>query len=177
MLKETVEMLSKLKKDNPEIKATTYLSNAGKEVVEYYSLQDELKKISPGQSYEEIIEESRQGSSYFITGRLFKGNYDIVLVSPMTANTVAKVAYGIADSLVSCAVAMACKSKTKVVVLPTDTQKEYNTEIPSTSREKDDLWKMTAYSRKIDLENIEKLRKMEDIIVIEHPDEFLKQIK
>ncbi len=174
MLKETLEVLRDLKHRHPGLKITTHLSEAGKEVVDYYNIYSSLETISDGTAYRELLEENQQGSSFFITGRLFKGNYDLLLVSPMTANTVAKVVYGIADSLVSCAVAMACKSRTPVIALPTDTEKKYQTEIPASRGKKGDVWSVSAYSRRIDLENIEKLRDMDGVTVITRPEEFLE---
>jgi len=104
---------------------TVAFSGAGYEVVKMYGLLDSVNRNSKG-----IILEREQGFSSPVVGRLAKKEYDLVLVSPCTANTVAKVVNGIADSLVSNIVAQAVKSKTPVYVLPTDVEKVQETEIP-----------------------------------------------
>ena len=45
-----------------------------------------------------------QKFSYPITGRLSLGKYDLLIVTPATANTVAKIVHGISDTLVTNAV-------------------------------------------------------------------------
>ena len=178
MLKETFNQFKELKRKYPDLMITTFLSNAGEEVAKFYDIYSALSAISDGSPYGEVFKERRLDSSFFIAGRFYKGNYDLVIVSPMTANTAAKIAHGIADSLISCIVAMACKSRTRVVVLPTDLMPEYKTDIPIIiGGEKDFVRDRVAYSRDIDLDNIEKLRCMEWIRVIDDPMEILRFIQ
>ncbi len=104
---------------------TIAFSRAGYEVAGMYGLLDSVNRYS-----KEIILGQEQGFSSPIVGRLAKKEYDLVIVAPCTANTVAKVVNGIADSLVSNIVAQAVKSKTPIYVLPTDVEKIQETEIP-----------------------------------------------
>ena len=48
------------------------------------------------------------------------GKYDLLIVSPATANTVSKIVYGIADTLVTNAVAQAGKGAVPVYMVPVD---------------------------------------------------------
>ena len=64
--------------------------------------------------------DSNQKFSYPITGRLSLGKYDLLIVSPATANTVSKIVYGIADTLVTNAVAQAGKGAVPVYMVPVD---------------------------------------------------------
>ncbi len=70
--------------------------------------------------YRELATDSNQKFSYPITGRLSLGKYDLLIVSPATANTVAKIVSGIADTLVTNAVAQAGKGAVKTVMVPVD---------------------------------------------------------
>ena len=54
------------------------------------------------------------------TGKLSLGKYDLLIVSPATANTVAKIVTGISDSLVTNAVAQAGKGAVKTLIVPVD---------------------------------------------------------
>jgi len=70
--------------------------------------------------------------SFPITGRLSLGRYDLLIVSPATANTVAKIVHGIADTLVTNAVAQAGKGKVRTIIVPVDLEEgEVETVIPS----------------------------------------------
>lgn len=106
-------------------KITLAFSKAGLEVSQMYGLFSRIKK----NSVDTILEET-QGASYPAIGRLPKKEYDFVIVAPCTANTTAKIAYGLADSLVSNIVAQALKSGIPVYILPTDAEKMQKTRIP-----------------------------------------------
>ncbi len=60
------------------------------------------------------------------------GRYDLLVVSPATANTIAKIVHGIADTLVTNAVAQAGKGKVKTIIMPVDLEEgEIETVLPS----------------------------------------------
>jgi dihydromethanopterin reductase (acceptor) len=77
-----------------------------------------------------VVREQEQGFSSPLVGRLAKGEYDLVIVSPCTANTVAKIVAGIADSLITNVVAQAVKSATPAYIVPTDFEKIQETTVP-----------------------------------------------
>ena len=81
-----------------------------------YGLYERIVNITGGR-YRELATDSNQKFSYPITGRLSLGKYDLLIVSPATANTVAKIVHGIADSLVTNAVAQAGKGAVKTVMV------------------------------------------------------------
>jgi len=103
-----------------EVKVTTFLSRAAEEVIRMYGLSSDVAKISPGGYYEEILTSNNEGASSVTAGRLELPRYSALLVSPCTANTVAKIAHGISDTLITNAVAHAQKGETPVFILPTD---------------------------------------------------------
>ncbi len=106
---------------------TLVFSRAGYEVCRMYGLLSEIET-----KYPDIVLEEKQGASSPLVGRLSRKEYDKVIVAPCTANTSAKIAYGISDSLVSNIVAQAGKCKVPVYVLPTDAVKKQKTHLPVT---------------------------------------------
>lgn len=116
LLNESVQVVEKLA-ENHEV--TVFISGAAEEVLKMYGLYDRVVRLTGGK-YRELATDSNQKFSYPITGRLSLGKYDLLIVSPATANTVAKIVNGIADTLVTNAVAQAAKGAVKTVMVPVD---------------------------------------------------------
>jgi len=96
----------------------------------------------------------------FYAGPLQLGEYDIFLVCPVSANSVAKIVHGIADTLITNCVAQAIKGSMIVHIFPSDQDLE-----PITTSRPDGS-PLVLKIRDIELENIEKLKKMEGIVVV-----------
>jgi dihydromethanopterin reductase (acceptor) len=105
-LDRSYQVFKEIKLRNPEVSVNTFISRAAEEVLRMYGLEQKLIKISGGDYLEEIFRESEQGSS-----------------SP-------KIAYGIADSLVTNAVAQAVKGRVPVYVVPVDIEGSIVSEMP-----------------------------------------------
>ena len=116
LLNESVQLAEKLAKDH---EVTIFLSGAAEDVLKMYGLYERVTRLTGGK-YRELATDSNQKSSYPITGRLSLGKYDLLIVSPATANTVSKIVYGIADTLVTNAVAQAGKGAVKTLMVPVD---------------------------------------------------------
>lgn len=108
LLLESVEAMEEIVSGGHEV--TILLSGAAEEVLRMYGLFERVRKLSGGY-YRELVLESDEGYSFPITGRLSMGRYDLLVVSPVTSNTVAKIVHGIADTLVTNAVAQAGKGE------------------------------------------------------------------
>ncbi len=92
-------------------------------------------------------------------------------VAPATANTVAKLVHGIADTLLTNCVSMANKAGREVFILPVDRERgTITTTLPDGKP-----FKLTM--RDIDVENTEKLRHMKGITVVDRPEEIKRVIK
>ena len=116
LLRESVQLAEKLAKEH---EVTVFLSGAAEEVLKMYGLYERIERITGGK-YRELATDSNQKFSYPITGRLSIGKYDLLIVSPATANTVSKIVHGIADTLVTNAVAQSGKGAVPVYMVPVD---------------------------------------------------------
>ena len=119
LLSESVEVLEELAKTND---ITVFLSNAGEEVLKMYGLFERVSSITGGR-YKELTKESDQKYSFPISGRFSLGKYDMLIVSPTTSNTVAKIVHGISDTLVTNTVSQAGKGGVKTIIVPVDIKK------------------------------------------------------
>lgn len=129
-MRESFDLLKDLKQKSNHLKVTTFLSRAGEEVVRMYGLEDELKTISNGEYLEELFPESGQGASVPKAGRFLLHKYDFLIVTPATSNSVAKIAHGIADTLVTNAVAQAVKGSVPVYIVPVDIAGTIESQMP-----------------------------------------------
>jgi flavoprotein len=86
-------------------------------------------------------------------GLFYQGRYDRLIIAPATSNTVAKMVWGIADTLVTNIYAQAGKCRIPSIVFACDTEPEMVTEAPG--------GEVPVYPRKIDLENVARLKSFE----------------
>ena len=153
---EVMEEVSKMK--NLEISAV--LSKAAVTVLRWYKLQDKLDNIVNRVMIE------KDANTPFIVGPLQTGQYNCLLVAPATANSVAKISNGIADTIITNAVSQTNKANIDVFVLPVDQRKGTTTTILPGGE------KLKLTIRDVDVENTNKLREMQGIIVLEKPQEI-----
>ena len=142
-----------------------YLSREGKVVLEFYKLLEEVKEHFPKVSPE------LGPNAPFLSGKIQLGKYNFVLIAPATANTVAEIAYGIADSVIANSAAQAMKADVPVYILPVDQKEgEILTKLP-------DGRDLKLRMRKEDVENVEKLRRMRGITVLSRVGEIEEVVK
>nr|MDO8133879.1 dihydromethanopterin reductase (acceptor) [Candidatus Njordarchaeum guaymaensis] len=223
LLKETFLSMKRLV-DEYDAKVTTFLSLAAIETVRIYGLSDMLRKVSDGSYYSEVLTGKDESAAAPHAGRFSKRAYDVLIVSPATANTVAKIVSGIADTLVTNTVAHACKGSVPVLIIPTDQEEETETTLPPMvdreacracevcppidecphkavervqGKARIDLSKcygagicakvcpygvvkigerVKVKARKVDLENVRKLREMDRIEVLRNPNEIVPKL-
>lgn len=97
-------------------------------------------------------------------GMLYDDVYHTVVVAPATSNTVAKCAFGISDTLPTNIFAQAGKLEIPGIVLACDTRPVVVTRAPKE-------W-VELKPRGIELENVERLRRIDHCQVVETPDEL-----
>jgi len=153
VLQESIDLMKELQEEY-NVDLTVILSKEGAAVVKWYkkwlALTEAVKSVK--------IEKTP--NIPFYAGPLQLGNYDLFLACPVSANSVAKIVYGIADTLITNCVAQAIKGGQKVYIFPSD----QDTEPIFTSRP--DGSPLVLKIRDIELENIKKLKQMEGIVVI-----------
>jgi flavoprotein len=86
-------------------------------------------------------------------GLFYQGRYDRLIIAPATSNTVAKMVWGIADTLVTNIYAQAGKCRIESIVFACDTEPVMETEAPG--------GRVPVYPRHIDLENVKRLQEFE----------------
>ena len=140
------------------VRITAVLSKAGETVVKWYNLMEKLQSIA------DKIKIEKDANAPFIAGDLQTGKYKCLILAPTTANTVAKLVHGIADTLLTNCVSMTNKANKDVFILPVDRERgTITTFLP-------DGQPFELTMRDIDVENTEKLRKMKGVTVIDSPE-------
>lgn len=158
---ETVEAMIELQKQYDEIvDVRVFVSKAGEQVIKYYKLFNTLEK-----HFDKVWVEINANSP-FLAGQLQVKRYEFLLLAPTTSNTVAKIALGLADSLLSNAAIMAQKAFVPTYIMPCD----YKPGIISTLLP--DGSEMKLRIRNEDAQHVQSLRAMDDVFVIETPQEI-----
>jgi archaeoflavoprotein AfpA len=160
---ETVEVMKKIQKQyNDCLDIRVFVSKAGEQVIKYYKLFNDLEK-----NFDKVWVEINANSP-FLAGQLQVRRYEFLLLAPTTSNTVAKISLGLADTLLSNAAIMAQKAFVPTYIMPCDYKPGIITTILPDGSE------MKLRIRKEDAEHVDRLRRMEDITVIETPQEIPK---
>jgi len=147
-----------------DVEITSILSKAAVTVLKWYKLMDQLDHIA-----KKVIIEI-DANTPFIVGPLQTGAFDCFVVAPATANTVAKIVNGIADTIITNSVSQTNKTDTNIFILPVDQKKGTTTTILPGGK------KLELTMRDIDIENTDRLRQMKGIIVLEKPAEIKNAI-
>lgn len=161
---EVIEVMKQLKEEyQDQVRITVYTSQAGEQVTKFYGLFKVIKD-----NFEKVRTEVNANVPTLAV-QLQSGKIEFLLIAPVTSNTVAKLANGIADTLLTNSAIMALKTFVPVYMLPCD-QKEGTTitQLPDGSQ-------MKLQVRKEEAEQTQKLKEMEGIFVLEKPED-IKQV-
>jgi archaeoflavoprotein AfpA len=163
-IEEILDHMIELSKD-PTLKITVIVSKAGEQVLRLYKLWDTLNHVFDNVKIE------TNANVPFIAGPLQIGKYDALVVAPLTANSTAKIAHGIADTLITNVVAQTLKGSTPVILYPVDqSDKPVSTTGP-------DGTKFSITPRNVDLENVRRLRDMDGVVILTSPSEMVQLIR
>jgi archaeoflavoprotein AfpA len=153
-IEEIAALMVELKRKH-DLTVDIYTSKSAKLVLKWYKLWGMLED----EFYD--IRTEVDANSPFLVGKLQTGHYDMFLVAPVTANSASKIAYGIGDTLLTNAVAQGAKAHVPIYLFPPDNKPgELETILPGGKR-------LTLYIREVDVENVNKIRKMESITVLD----------
>jgi flavoprotein len=132
-----------------------FVTKAAAEVIRMYRKQfDNLPKET------RIIKDTTASAAP--VGAFYHGDYHTLVVAPATSNTVAKCVFGISDTLATNVYAQAGKCRIPAIVFACDTAPEMETQAPSGT--------VKVYPRRIDLDNVERLKSFEATVVVESYD-------
>ena len=163
---EYLNVMEQIKKQYASIvDIHVFVSQAGDTVLKFYNLETRLK-----QSFEKIHFEVNANAP-FLAAWLQMGKYEFLLIAPATSNTVAKIANGIGDTMLSNAAIMGLKAFKTVYVAPTDYKEgECITKLPNGKE-------MRLRVRKEEVAQVDKLRAMDDMQVLEGPKDIVALFK
>jgi flavoprotein len=140
-LRESLAILQTL--ENVDI----FLSKAAAEIIKQYGFQAQLDATG------HKIYQDKTASSVPVE-LFYQGKYHSLVIAPATSNTIAKMAYGFSDSLISNLYAQAGKTRVESIVFACDTAPIVTSEAP-----RDNF--VQVFPRQIDLDNVEKLKSFE----------------
>ena len=152
---ESLELMGRL----PDL--DVFVSKAGAEVIRMY------KKSVDGLPKSVRIFRDTTASAAPV-GLFYHGFYHTLIMAPATSNTIAKCACGISDNLATNVFAQAGKCRVPIIVFACDTAPELDTMAP------DGMVKV--YPRRVDLENVQRLKDFEATEVVESLDDLAQAI-
>jgi archaeoflavoprotein AfpA len=157
-IEEFVEVMKQVKKEyENNVDIQVFVSKAAETVLKYYRLENEVK-----QNFAKVRVEVNSNAP-FLAAWMQIHKYEFLLIAPASSNTVAKIAYGIGDSMLTNAANMSLKAFVPVYVVPSDfEEKTVYTKLPNG---KD----LKLRIRKEDADNTRKLERMDGMSVLDGP--------
>jgi flavoprotein len=140
-LRECLDIIARL--ENVDL----FLSKAAAEILQQYGYTHNVGRVFQDKTASAVPVEL-----------FYHGVYHGVVIAPTSSNTVAKMVCGISDNLVTNIFAQAGKCRVPTIVFACDTEPEIESEAP-----RDNVVKV--YPRRIDLDNMEKLKTFEETTV------------
>ena len=145
-LRESLAILQTL--ENVDI----FLSKAAAEIIKQYGFQAQLDATG------HKVYQDKTASSVPVEG-FYAGKYHTLVIAPATSNTIAKMAYGFSDSLVTNLYAQAGKTRVPSIVFACDTIPAAGENAIESEAPRDNF--VQVFPRKIDLDNVAKLANFE----------------
>jgi len=155
---EYIQVMKDFKQEYEDtVEVQVFISKAAEIVLKYYGVENEVR-----QNFAKVTVEVNSNAP-FLAAWMQTRKYEFLLIAPASSNTVAKIAYGIGDTMLTNAANMSMKAFVPVYVVPSDfEEKTVSTLLPNGKE-------MKLRIRKEDAENARKLEKMEDMIVLDSP--------
>jgi archaeoflavoprotein AfpA len=163
---EFLEVMKEIRKEyESTVEIHVFLSKAADIVLKYYRLEDNLR-----QNFEKVRVELNSNTP-FLAAWMQIHKYEFLLIAPATSNTVAKIANGIGDTLLTNATIMSLKAFKSVYIAPTDYREgTVYTKLPNGKE-------MKLRVRKEEVEQVKKLERMEDVFVLKGPQKIREVFK
>ncbi len=113
-LKESVEAVKQIIEEGNEV--TLFLSAAARVVLKSYNLLQDVIQLK----VKKIFDEENQKPAFHVSEYFNLHRYDLLIISPITSNSVGKMSHGIADTLVTNIFAQMIKGGGKIMCMPSD---------------------------------------------------------
>jgi archaeoflavoprotein AfpA len=157
-----VEVMKELQKEYADkVEIQVFLSKAAVLVMKYYKLEDDLK-----QNFARVKVEV-DSNTPFLAGWMQMRKYEFMLIAPATSNTVAKIANGIGDTLLTNATSMSLKAFAPVYIAPTDYEEGIvYTKLPNGKE-------MKLRVRKEEVAQVRNIERMEGLHVLQGPEKIM----
>ena len=156
-LKESIDLMLTL--ENVDL----YLSKAGEEVLKWDNYDLSIFKKNKIKIFKDVT------ASASPVSLLYESVYKLVVISPATSNTIALMAQGVSNTLVTNMFAQAGKCEVESLVFACDTEPVVITQAPKKL--------VTLYPREIDLKNFKELKKFKNVIVVDNVKSLKKHLK
>ena len=160
-LRESLAILQTL--ENVDI----FLSKAAAEIIKQYGFQVQLEATG------HKVYQDKTASSVPVEG-FYAGKYHTLVIAPATSNTIAKMAYGFSDSLVTNLYAQAGKTRVPSIIFACDTVPAAGDNSIESEAPRDNM--VQVFPRKIDLDNVEKFASFEFTQIVSDMDMLHKAI-
>lgn len=142
------------------VEIQVFLSKAADIVLKYYKLEADLK-----QNFANVRLEFNSNAP-FLAAWMQMHKYEFLLIAPATSNTVAKIANGIGDTMLTNATIMSLKAFVPVYIAPTDYKEgTVYTMLPNGKE-------MKLRVRKEEVEQVRKIGRMDDVSILEGPEKI-----
>ena len=151
-LRESLAILQTL--ENVDI----FLSKAAAEIIKQYGFQAQLDATN------HRVYQDKTASSVPVE-MFYEGKYHTLVIAPATSNTIAKMAYGFSDSLVTNLYAQAGKTRVPSIIFACDTVPETGHIAIESVAPRDNI--VQVFPRQIDLDNVQKLASFEHTQIVE----------
>ena len=135
-----------------------FLSKAAAEIIKQYGFQAQLDATN------HKVYQDKTASSVPVE-LFYEGKYHTLVIAPATSNTVAKMAYGFSDSLVTNLYAQAGKTRVPSIIFACDTVPETGQNAIESEAPRDNI--VQVFPRQIDLDNVQKLASFEHTQIVE----------
>lgn len=164
-IEEFIQVMKQVKKDYEDtVDIQVFISKAGETVLKFYGLENEVKE-----NFKVMVE--MNSNSPFLAAWMQIHKYEFLLIAPATSNSVAKIAYGIGDTMLTNAASMSLKAFAPVYVVPVDfEEKTLYTKLPNGEE-------MKLRIRKEDADNARKLEQMDGMTVLDSPQKIPEVFK
>ena len=151
-LRESLAVLQTL--ENVDI----FLSRAAAEIIRQYGFQAQLDATGH-KTYQD------KTASSVPVELFYEGKFHTLVIAPASSNTIAKMAFGFSDSLVTNLYAQAGKTRVPSIIFACDTVPKTGQNAIKSVAPRDNI--VQVFPRKIDLDNVQKLASFEHTQIVE----------